>query len=977
MPQIINTNIASLNAQRNLDKSQSANQQALQRLSSGLRINSAKDDAAGLAISTRFTSQINGLNVAVRNAGDGIALAQTAEGALGSMNDSLQRIRELSVQSANATNSDVDRDALQAEVGQLVAEITRTSEETDFNGRKLLDGSFSASFQVGANAGQTIDVSIAELTADKLGSSSQSGISAIGTSSSLANGDLTINGVAVEASRAGDDSASTANGAASAISKVAAINRVSDQSGVTAQVNENTVAGSAMTGTAGSGSFELNGVSVSFSTSTDTAQTRASVAQAINAVSEQTGVTAVAGETANDGVSLVAEDGRNITLKFDVSDDLTTLTGDNFSAATGLAGGQSLVTEAGDKYSDTFEGGYTLIADGDQKSINIEGGNGTGRGDLANAGLAAGDYSIATAAVVSEKTTAAAVGVAMELGGSIANGLDATTTGVLQFTAAVDVAVTIGESEYVATTGSTGTIATIAASINTAIAADSDKAVAFEQIEANFDFTAGTAGDITIAALGIGASDGDTNAMLVDKINSVDFSGAGIEVSATLAEDGTVDTVIKNFSGAQVVIASTDAVTTANVTIGTTTDFALSADDADLAGDLMIMSTGGEDVTTKISTTTATEAEIFSSGNVKSVESKSINALEAGDLTINGVGIGAALTSSDTASATQSSNGDNIVSSDKGRSAIAVAAAINDVSGETGVSASVNATQVVGGDGSNADKDNYAIGDSADLYINGVNLGTVTLQDDGAGQIDLDKARSDALTFINNKSSQTGVTAADNGVSITLGAADGRNVSVAIDNNAASGDNNIGALLGLDSSVEGIGEAKFTEVAAARTDLAAEANVEAQVYETTYGTVKLESAKEITVGAGSNSADEVEALGLKSGTYGGGEDGQFLKDIDISTAEGANAALTAIDNAIGQVASQRADLGAVQNRMESVVSNLQVTSENLNAANSRIKDADFAAETAELQRTNVLQQAGISVLAQANAAGQQVLSLLG
>jgi flagellin len=181
----------------------------------------------------------------------------------------------------------------------------------------------------------------------------------------------------------------------------------------------------------------------------------------------------------------------------------------------------------------------------------------------------------------------------------------------------------------------------------------------------------------------------------------------------------------------------------------------------------------------------------------------------------------------------------------------------------------------------------------------------------------------------------------------------------------------------LDSSVEGIGEAKFTEVAAARTDLAAEANVEAQVYETTYGTVKLESAKEITVGAGSNSADEVEALGLKSGTYGGGEDGQFLKDIDISTAEGANAALTAIDNAIGQVASQRADLGAVQNRMESVVSNLQVTSENLNAANSRIKDADFAAETAELQRTNVLQQAGISVLAQANAAGQQVLSLLG
>ena len=217
MPQIINTNIASLNAQRNLDKSQSSNQQALQRLSSGLRINSAKDDAAGMAISTRFTSQIKGLNVAVRNAGDGIALAQTAEGALGSMNDSLQRIRELAVQSSNATNSDVDRDALQAEVDQLISEISRTADETDFNGRNLLDGSFSASFQVGANAGQTIDVSIAELTADKLGSSASAGISARGTDSGIQNGDLVINGTAITASRAGDDTSSTNNAAASAI----------------------------------------------------------------------------------------------------------------------------------------------------------------------------------------------------------------------------------------------------------------------------------------------------------------------------------------------------------------------------------------------------------------------------------------------------------------------------------------------------------------------------------------------------------------------------------------------------------------------------------------------------------------------------------------------------------------------------------------------------------------------------------------
>src|SRR5690606_33586420 len=159
MPQIINTNIASLNAQRNLNTSQSSLAQSLQRLSSGLRINSAKDDAAGLAISERFTTQIRGMNVAMRNANDGISLAQTAEGALGEIGNNLLRIRELAVQSRNATNSATDRQALDAEVQQLKAEIQRVATQTQFNNTNLLDGSFTgAVFQVGANVGQTITV---------------------------------------------------------------------------------------------------------------------------------------------------------------------------------------------------------------------------------------------------------------------------------------------------------------------------------------------------------------------------------------------------------------------------------------------------------------------------------------------------------------------------------------------------------------------------------------------------------------------------------------------------------------------------------------------------------------------------------------------------------------------------------------------------------------------------------------------------
>ena len=162
MPSFINTNISSLNAQRNLNASQSSLTTSLQRLSSGLRINSAKDDAAGLAISQRMTAQINGQNQAQRNANDGISLSQTAEGALQSSGDILQRIRELAVQSANASNSASDRQALNAEVGQLTSELDRIAQTTQFNGQNLLDGSFtSASFQVGANAGQTITMTSA------------------------------------------------------------------------------------------------------------------------------------------------------------------------------------------------------------------------------------------------------------------------------------------------------------------------------------------------------------------------------------------------------------------------------------------------------------------------------------------------------------------------------------------------------------------------------------------------------------------------------------------------------------------------------------------------------------------------------------------------------------------------------------------------------------------------------------------------
>lgn len=232
----INTNVLSLNTQRNLSRSNSALATSMERLSSGLRINSAKDDAAGLAISERFTTQIRGMNVAIRNANDGISLSQTAEGALSAVGDNLQRIRELAVQSSNATNSNTDRNALQSEVTQLLNEIDRVGNQTAFNGKKLLDGSFSGQvFQVGANAGETITLSaIVDANTAALGSVSQATGGALsvaastltGFATAIASGGVTINGVNIGAISSASSAAERAG------QLVNAINNVSAQSGV-------------------------------------------------------------------------------------------------------------------------------------------------------------------------------------------------------------------------------------------------------------------------------------------------------------------------------------------------------------------------------------------------------------------------------------------------------------------------------------------------------------------------------------------------------------------------------------------------------------------------------------------------------------------------------------------------------------------------------------------------------------------------
>ena len=371
MPSIINTNIASMNAQRNLDVSGAGLQTALQRLSSGLRINSAKDDAAGLAISERMTSQIRGLDQATRNANDGISLVQTAEGAVSGMSDNLQRLRELSLQASNATNSAADRQMIQAEVSQLVTEIDRVASMTEFNGMKLLDGSFaSKAFQVGANANQTISVSMDSARTTKLGSTVTASLTAANNGTAMASADLILNGVTVGASLASSDNASTGTAiASSGIAKAAAINAVSANSGVTASINKTTAAGASMTIAAGTGTMVINGVTTATITlgGVDATTDRVAVINAINAKSGQTGVVASDSGLNTSGVTLTALDGRNIVV-----------------GAFGSSSGSFISATIGITESTTSYGTFTLSS---AKDIVV-----SGSSSIANAGMSAGNY---------------------------------------------------------------------------------------------------------------------------------------------------------------------------------------------------------------------------------------------------------------------------------------------------------------------------------------------------------------------------------------------------------------------------------------------------------------------------------------------------------------------------------------------------------------------------------------------------------
>ena len=1194
---VINTNVKALFSQAALKGTERAQATAMQQLSTGKRINSAKDDAAGMAIATRMTQQIRALNQAVRNAGDAVSLLQTVEGATGSITDMMQRMRELAVQAINDTNADDQRSYLDLEFQQLKQEIVRVADMTEWNDFPVLNGSagervgempvfkatsvsdfgtvfidpttmrtisgadagekqtltltgtpatgtisvagvdveilaadavslttFAAKIQTSLknsekfseNSGRTIsaaagvltityaatdgnvddtpvsvgatgvtsaiattrnaltqttesltgnakflksgaltiDVSTAGAvtasfltadsqtvkmtgtlnaaagtitfdsdtgnngqvisddvvytmknsagTAESLSSRATSlTVDVSGSIPALRTGDLRINGVDIGASYPADDLLSPVNNASgSAIAKAAAINRKSAETGVVAKVNQNILTGQAMTGTAVvKGAVFINGYASADITTVlnNTRETRTNVANAINAISNLTGVKAIDTGSDTKGISLVAADGRNIEVRFE-----TTANANVFGATTGLTEG-------------VHSGTYGL----ESKIPNPVVISAAATGDITRAGLIVGDFSKNQSVVMSDTRAIVSADKSqvntVTIAGTVATGDTYSAT--------------INGKTYTATVGATQTAQAARDLLITAIN------------------TASPAAEVTAAA-----------------------GNAVGELSLTANMAGTPFTLVTSKS------STAGTVNSINVVPNTQADY---------------------------------------------------KPLNAGDLVINGVAIRATTTSDDTKS-------NNIASSsNRSASAIALAAAINSATAQTGVRAEANAVISAGAKTETA----YPVSDTYSLFVNGVEV-EVEFEQDETGSA----RRAKVVDAINARTGQHGITAEDNGNGVTM-SSDGRNVSVWFDSNVkdlsaasfgldkggsvaqvsrvtvggtvATGDKATVVINGvtiqsavttaattadmatkLEAAINAAlsaGTIKNVSVKLSGSDLTITSSVAGSPFElkgaavtpagstlslgtvtansmgkndvtairgatassttanTLYGTVRMISdpallpklpsptgappagqqawvsatGEPFTVSAGVKGfgADgNFAALGFQEGSFGGKSDvsmepprvgrlafqvggsanqlitidladfgkngpitGEITGDVDknvevmtnrINTRQGATDILAKLDSAMDKVNANRANLGAVMNRLTYAMENLTNVSTNTSASRSQIEDADYAAASTELSRTQIMQQAATAVLAQANTSQQTVLKLL-
>jgi len=862
----INTNIPSLNAQRNLSKSQDGLTTSLQRLSSGLRINSAKDDAAGLAITDRMTSQINGLGQASRNANDGISLTQTAEGALQESTTILQRIRELAVQSSNATNSASDRLSLQSEVNQLVSELDRIADTTSFNGIKLLDGSYqSEQFQVGANAGETINVSVAESNSSSLGIEKKNTDNAtIGIEMATSSNSVDINsntfGIA-------SDPSATATAALSSIIGDQTL-KVFNADGGSESLAISAVLGNRDASEIATSLDAMTGVNASAVT---TAQFDTSTS-AINAITE------------GDVVAFTLELGDgDSTQAISVGYDGDTFTQD-FNTA--IQSALDIENTANDNTDLTYDAETQTITSASGVNVGVSGFNTT------------------------DKSSVEIKALSTDAGENLT--ITTVATGAIVF-------------ESAGTT--TDDQATNAQSYLTALTESSDYNSTF-RAELTSDgtgvqITALSAGSTELGVTGFSATSTNQTAQITATDGGTTVAGTGMP---------TLDNT--NSASTSAIVAATDpAITFAGQTVNNTAG----TDSVVKMGDLSISLDNGYNIQSNITTSTSvlnaaqnTNADLTADVGREDVSDG--NNIASQNLTISGTG------SSTIAIAEDLSAKDAV-------------ALINAVADDTGVNATAKTTATLNG-----------------LTDDGIVSFSLVDSNDTAIAISANVTTTDLTaltTAINDKTGKTGITAAINltkdGIELTN--ATGEDIKI-LDFNSSSANTSSVVSMNVTGSEPGTISLSAGGSSTANTD------------STVIGG-NIEFKSSITFSISSDVAAEDGGLFATDANVLNASENASVASLDISTAEGASAALDIVDGALANIDSTRADLGAIQNRFTSTISNLSVSIENLSASRSRIQDTDFAAETAELTRNQILQQAGTAMLAQANQLPQGVLSLLG
>jgi flagellin len=992
----INTNIVSLNAQANLANSQSTLATDIQRLSSGLRINSAADDAAGMAIATRMGSQISGQNQAIRNANDGISLSQTAQGAMQSIVANLQTMRSLAVQASNATYSASDRASMNAEVLQLKSEIDRVAASTQFNGVNLLDGTFTAkNFQVGANntSNDVIQVaSIANMQTTSLQSDS-SAVAGTSTTAALNAGDLTLNGYQVGASQVFGAPGQTAD---SAFSIAQAIDGISSQSGVNAIANATTLTGTGPTSftAVAANTFSINGFNVgAIAAGGNAAGQGANAAAAINLISAQTGVTASA-DAVTGALTLTASDGRNINVGMNGT---TTTLSSAYTGVTALGaqlglsatqiGTQALSANAGtvDTASNNVAaaGGGTVVSSAVATTTST-----ISAGSLFANGIDVGAIQLAasTAAVASTSSLAATTGSF-----TVASGQMGTVT---------DLTATIG--------GTTKTIGSVALTGNANIDAATLAAAINSQFSGAVNVSNATitnaSGANTISfglttATNLSAAQATANVNQLTSLTGLASTYFGKQAYGGLGGNANavataINTALANATGG----AAVNGTATANTTTGIVTV------SGGTSAAVLTMASG--EAASTLSATGFSTAQLGYQTTAAGAPQATAGTIAAGSFLANGQSVGAiTLNASVAATAATSSvaNGgtftvaagsaqnlsDLTVQLGSGTAqalgnihltgtaatdAVTIAAAINTALGLTGSSQ-------VWANGSTGVITNSS-GQALTFGLAGVSQNSTTAASD----------LTQASTVLGLGNSYFGTRASGGAVGngIAIAAAISTALAAATGGAAVNGQAVANATTGVVSVISGTSQTALTmpttlnaaQLMAAQGALSAQSGfstaqlggnaASAALAAATRGTVSLTSTSASGINIGGNAAASAGfTVGATVATAT-----SAVSSVDVTTQTNASNAISAIDGAINMVNTAMGLMGAVQNRFQSVVTNLQTGVQNLTAAQSRIQDTDFAATTASLTQAQILQQAGTAMLAQANAMPNAVLTLL-